>query len=135
AAVPIFSGLGRLVLCRGEPFVSAHHCCGVASSRADREMAVTRTTASDPRPPTFARRGLDIAGWMLPGLLLALLPKCPACLVAYVALGTGIGLSLSTATYLRTLLLILCVGSLSYLAARRVRRFSRLLFPPKAIAQ
>jgi hypothetical protein len=48
------------------------------------------------------------------------MPKCPACLAAYVAVGTGLGLSLSAAAHLRASLLILCIALLLYLMVKRL---------------
>jgi hypothetical protein len=71
---------------------------------------------------TWGRRGRELGAWMLPSIALALMPKCPACVAAYIALGTGIGISMPTATYLRVSLIVVCGASLAFLAARRVRR-------------
>ena len=76
-------------------------------------------------PAKVTRRVLDATGWLVPAAILAFLPKCPACLVLYVALGTGVGLSVSTAAYLRVMLLIVCVAALLYLAAKQIRRVSQ----------
>jgi hypothetical protein len=70
----------------------------------------------------FVRRCANAAGWIVPGAIIALLPKCPICLAAYVAVWTGIGLSFSAATHLRVSLLILCVGSILFPATRNTRR-------------
>lgn len=70
-----------------------------------------------------AHRGGRVAGWVVPGVVLALMPKCPACVVGYVALLTGLGISISAAAYLRTGLIVLCVGLIALLVFRSVYRF------------
>ena len=52
---------------------------------------------------------LDSHPWSLPALILVLLPKCPACLAAYIALGTGVSLSVATSSYLRMSLIVVCI--------------------------
>ena len=101
----------------------AHHCSDGASTCSSRAAAGARVASGEPRARTLGRRCLDVAGWVVPSGILALLPKCPACLIAYFAIGTGIGISMSTAIYLRMALVVLCAASLSYLAASRGRRF------------
>ncbi len=103
--------------------MNTHHCCENAAGDSRSERFAAQTEVGRWHPRTFARRCLDITGWMVPGAILALLPKCPACLAAYVAIGTGVWLSLSTATYLHASLVILCVALPLYLAMRGLCRF------------
>jgi len=65
-----------------------------------------------------ARRCCANAGLLAPSALVALLPKCPACLAAYLALGTGIGVSVTAAAWLQTGAIVLCAASLCVLATR-----------------
>ena len=79
-------------------------------------------SARGPRAPTLPRRALGLARWAAPGVTLALMPKCPACFAAYIAIWTGVGLSFTAAYYLRLALIIFCTASLAYLAAAYLRR-------------
>ncbi|WP_367871464.1 hypothetical protein [Luteolibacter sp. Populi] len=77
------------------------------------------------------RRGTEAASWLVPGSLLILMPKCPVCLAAYVAAATGLGLSVPAALGLRITLIVLCIVSLAFLAARLLLR--RKTSPQKSI--
>lgn len=91
-------------------------CCSAAVD--GKEMAPASVVAKK----RFWMRVREGAAWFGSGGLLLLVPKCPMCVAAYVAAGTGLGLSYSTAAYLRTGLICVCVGSLVVLAARRAWR-------------
>lgn len=49
----------------------------------------------------FKQGAKTLVAWGAPSVILALLPKCPLCVAAYVSLATGIGLTLSVAAFLR----------------------------------
>ena len=93
------------------PSMNTHHCC----------QTETPAHESARGPASRWRRGGEVAGWIVPSVILALLPKCPACVVAYVALATGLGISISAGAYLRILVVTLCVASLGLVAAKRLR--------------
>ena len=67
------------------------------------------------------RRAAEIVGWIVPGATLIALPKCPACVAAYVALG-GVAISMTTAAWLRFGIAWLCAACLTFLLARWLRR-------------
>ena len=90
-------------------------------------MSACCNAASDRKTPTWVRRFREILAWGLPSAVLVLAPKCPACLAAHVMLWTGLGLSPSTATYLRWVLLFLCVASLLFLIVKRLDRIGAII--------
>jgi hypothetical protein len=80
-------------------------------------------SASDSsRPAGLFRRAWRGIQWIFPAALLALIPKCPLCVAAYVALFTGVGISVSTARCIQILMAVLCLASFAYLAVRFWRR-------------
>jgi hypothetical protein len=93
---------------------------GGAAIACGPRCAITATAGRLPRP-TVVRRLFEGAGWIVPAGVLALLPKCPACVAAYVAIGTGLALSAAAATYLRLTLLVASGVWLSLMALRRLR--------------
>jgi hypothetical protein len=95
-------------------------CCGTNAASTDSPAPRRYQNAS------FGRKAIELAGWLIPGTLLAFFPKCPLCIAGYVALATGLGMSLTAATYLRWALLALCLGSLAFMATRWVSRKLRL---------
>jgi hypothetical protein len=106
--------------------MNKYRCCEIAvsNSRSEAFVAQSRGRRSQPHRLSLAWRCLDAAGCLVPGAILALMPKCPMCLAAYVAVWTGVGFSLPTAANLRLSLLILCLATLLCLAVRYLSRLA-----------
>jgi hypothetical protein len=54
-------------------------------------------------------------------LVLALVPKCPMCVAAYLALATGLEISIVTAEWLRLAVIGVCAALLGLLMVKAVR--------------
>ena len=99
---------------------------GTQESAGDTTMSACCGAASDRKRRPGCEESERLSAWVLPSAILVLVPKCPACLAAHVTLWTGLGLSLSTATYLRWVLLFLCVASLLFLIVERLDRIGAI---------
>jgi hypothetical protein len=120
--------LTRTILRQDRLPTKANRYCEIASADSAGETTERRISVTERQRPTLVRRFLENAAWIVPGTILALLPKCPVCVATYALIGAGVGFSLSGTTYLRVLLAILCAVSLLYLAARRIRPFIAMIF-------
>lgn len=90
--------------------MSSLHCCHKNS----------RTNGDEPQQRTDVHRVRKAFEWIVPGTLLVLMPKCPMCLVAYVALGTGLTISSASANILMRTVTAVCIGALALCLIRRV---------------
>lgn len=53
----------------------------------------------------------SLAGGLIPGVLLCVMPKCPFCLAAWISIATGLALPFPLASGLHKALFVLCVAS------------------------
>ena len=91
------------------------HCCCTNSDSSSRP-------SRDAARVSWPRRIARLIQWAIPIATLALVPKCPICVAAYVVLFTGIGLSLSAAAAMRWAVIALSMAALACLLLRGVRR-------------
>jgi len=71
---------------------------------------------------TPVRRGIAASAWLVPGSLLVLMPKCPVCVAGYVALLTGVGISIPAASGLRSFLIASSIAVLALLVFRLAKK-------------
>src|ERR1700722_3047912 len=70
----------------------------------------------------FVVRAWRKISWVFPAGFLVLMPKCPLCVAMYVAMFSGVGISVSTARWLQGVMVGLCLVSMGYLALKWRRR-------------
>lgn len=61
--------------------------------------------------------------WLAPATVLAIMPKCPVCLAAYLAMATGLGVSVTAAAYVRSGLILASAAALMAFAFGLVRKY------------
>ncbi len=72
------------------------------------------------------------AGWIIPGIFLILLPKCPLCLAATLSVLFGVGLSADAASVVHGVTIMLCVIAIVVFAVRQLAPWrQRLSFAAK----
>lgn len=77
------------------------------------------------RRPGFLGRVWRSTRWVFPATVLVLIPKCPLCVAAYLALFTGIGVSVAAARGIQIVTIVACITLLAYWAAMQWLRRSR----------
>ncbi|HEX7655003.1 MAG TPA: hypothetical protein VF607_15950 [Verrucomicrobiae bacterium] len=78
-----------------------------------------------PQSASRWQRSGRAAHWLVPSVILVLMPKCPVCLAAYIALFTGLGISLPVAATLRSGLQWTCIAALLLAVGLTTRRIWR----------
>ncbi len=68
------------------------------------------------------QRARRIVAWIIPSATLVLMPKCPLCIAAYVALLGGASITAACASNLRMALLVFSTATLVFLALKRLAR-------------
>lgn len=101
-------------------------CCHEGRVKVESKSGSARATRrGESRALSLLVRLRSAVTWAAPGAVLVLMPKCPMCVAAYVALITGVGISLPAAAHLRMLVLLLCSLTLAFLAAKSAARRKR----------
>ena len=90
----------------------------VRAAAGNRHMSPDLGCHPSVAPTPRRRRGAGIAGWIIPGATLILMPKCPMCVAMDVALLTGASISAASASHLRTAIVVLCGAVLFGLAVK-----------------
>jgi hypothetical protein len=96
---------------------ASHHVHAAGTTR----MATDANRVPSPR----VRRSITLTRWSLPAVILVLLPKCPACLAAYIALGTGVSLTVTASAHLRIVLIFISAAAIVLNVLWLVRRNRR----------
>ena len=79
--------------------------------------------SGETRVPSAMKRIAGALEWAIPGVIVVAMPKCPACVAAYIALATGVGISFTAAAQLRMLVLVLSLTALTWFAIKALGRF------------